>query len=107
MTPSLAPALPLWLLFTIVFLSLGLLVGSALAAVIKALFLRKRVGAYRDLMRGVAISVSIAVLALLALGYAGVNLHDRPFGDLLWNGAATVSIGALGGLLLEARKLFA
>jgi len=83
-------------------LTFGLLLTAVLAAAIKISCLPKRARAYELVVRGGALGVLIALVAFAALGQAGIDLDSCFLGDLLQNGVALVSIGALTGTILAA-----
>ena len=85
-------------------LTFGLLLAAILAAAIKLVFLPKRVNAFEPLVRGGAVGALIAVGAFAVLVRVGEDLESGFFGDLLQNGAALVSIGALAGTVLATLR---
>lgn len=88
------------LLIAIVLLTLGLLAAAAIAGAIKVVCFPRRANAYEALVRGGAFGALLATAVFVALGEAGIDLDGRLFGDALQNGAACVSLGALGGTIV-------
>jgi hypothetical protein len=101
------PPMPLCLFFTLLMSFFGLFASTLFAGVIKVCYLRRQVGTYWSLMGGALPGVAIAIAALFAMLASGLNLFDRFLGDLAWNGAAIVSVGALASMSFKARRLLA